>query len=784
MIQGRDFVSGAPSGFGRSHWISLAALLLVAMLLVPGLAGGAGGDGVVASPDDGPLVEIAIISDVSEVKPGEPFWVALRQRIAPGWHTYWQNPGDSGEATAIAWSLPDGFTAGEVQWPLPEAIPFSGLTNYGYSDEVLLLAKIMAPTVLPDGPLTLRADVRWLVCADICIPEEGGASVTLDGSTVADALDARGLPDAAVPGSQAARDSIAAARERLPIPSPFSAGLTVDAETLTLAYSAGALAPERLREVSFFPKAWGLVDHAAPQPVTLHSDGLAVTLTRGDLKTSELERLEGVLVVGEDTGGGLVRQGFEISVPAGATTGLGAVTGTFAGNASSDLGVAGGVTGSVGGLGFLSAVLFAVIGGLILNLMPCVFPVLSLKAMALARHGGTDAGAQAERRRHALAYGAGVLASFAALALLLLALRASGMALGWGFQFQSPTFVVAMAALFFVLGLSLSGVVTLGGSGVQSVGSSLTAREGASGSFFTGVLASIAATPCTAPFMGAALGYALGQPAIAAFAVLMALGIGFAAPMVALGLSNTAARALPKPGPWMETLKQVLAFPLYATVVWLAWVLSQQAGPDGVLALGIVLTMLAFACWLWGSGLEVSLARGGSALAVALAGFVIGLGLISSAPTAVATGGGSGGQGLTSVADAGAVYPGRSTEPYSPERLAALRGEGRPVFINLTAAWCITCKVNERVVLKSSSLAAAYAEADVAYLVGDWTNRDDRITALLREHDRAGVPLYLFYPPSGEAVVLPQILTESLLLAQLERGADERQARADALSRN
>lgn len=384
-----------------------------------------------------------------------------------------------------------------------------------------------------------------------------------------------------------------------------------------------------------------------------------------------------------------------------------------------------------------------------------------MKALSLARGGGTARG----HRSHALAYLGGVLLSFAVLAGLLLALRATGAIFGWGFQFQSPWFVLVMAALFFALGLSLSGVFSFGGA-LMGAGDSLTQRGGASGSFFTGVLASIAATPCTAPFMGAALGYAMTQPALEATTVVMLLGLGFAAPMTLLSLSGAFARLLPKPGPWMETLKQVLAFPLYASAVWLIWVLSLQTGADGVLAAGVVLVAVGFAAWLIGmTQARRGLRYAGSAIVVAAA-FALAAPMITTANTA-------GG-----VAERSASAQDELGEPFSLARLEELRGEGRPVFVNLTAAWCITCKVNEEVALKSDAFRERLARGNIAYLIGDWTNQDPEISQMLQKFGRAGVPLYLLYAGDGAPPkVLPQILTEGMVLRHLASVSEPKTAR-------
>jgi thiol:disulfide interchange protein/DsbC/DsbD-like thiol-disulfide interchange protein len=664
-------------------------------------------------------VAIDLIADKRVAAPGQKIWVALRQKIAPGWHTYWSNPGDSGEATRIAWKLPDGFSASHIRWPIPEAIPVGPLLNHGYSDEVLLLTEITVPQSA-SGAVTLRADANWLVCKEICIPEEGTASVDLSIGTPAQMSE------------HAA--AIGQAVTKLSKPLPWRTTLAVDATTARLTIVDAALDPTRIARIRFFPNEWGGIAYAPEQPVTWSGNSPTLTLTRGDLKDKPLVKLSGLLVIEEKLEGAPVRHGFEVQTVAVTTAG-----------GASPLGLA---SAADGGMSLWQAVLFALIGGVILNLMPCVFPVLSLKALALAKLGSEQVD---ERRRQGLAYVAGVLASFAVLTAVLVGLRAAGLALGWGFQFQSPLFVLAMAALFFALGLSMLGVFLIGTS-VTNVGSGLAGREGTAGSFFTGVLASVAATPCTAPFMGAAVGFALTQPAIVAGAVVMALGLGFALPLFCLSTSSTLARLLPKPGRWMETLKQALAFPLYASAGWMVWVLSIQSGSPGVLAAVVVLLAVAFVAWLLG---EPSRAGVASKVAAAVILFASAAGAYRLVDT-------------QSAPFAGSVAMDSGAEPFTQQRLDALVQEGRPVFVNFTAAWCITCKVNEQVALTSAAFRKALRDGGIAYLKGDWTSRNPEITALLERFGRAGVPLYLFYDGKGGAPhVLPQILTEAMVLERL-----------------
>ncbi len=667
-------------------------------------------------------VQIELLSETATIRPGQPFWVALRQNIAPGWHTYWENPGDSGEPARIDWTLPDGFTASDIHWPVPDAIPYGTLMNYGYSGEALLLVQITPPEVLSADRVSLRAGSRWLVCEDICIPEEGEARLTLG-------VTSGGAPLEPGAGAQ----DIAAALRDLPKDAPWPLSLTVAPEQIALSVENAALRRENVETIRFFPRDWGVIVNSAPQQLDWRADGPRILLARGELKGQPLNELNGLLSVTSTDGS---REAYTVSLtPSAEVAALPAAPGGT----------------SSAGFTLWQAAAFAFLGGLILNFFPCVFPVLSMKALNLARGGERAHG----NRAHALAYLGGVMLSFAVLAALLLGLRATGEAFGWGFQFQSPWFVLVMAALFFALGLSLSGVFNFGGA-LMGVGDSLARRGGASGSFFTGVLASIAATPCTAPFMGAALGYAMSQPAFEATTVIMLLGLGFAAPMTLLSLSGAFARVLPKPGPWMETLKQVLAFPLYATVVWLVWVLSLQAGADGVLGAGAVLLAVGFAAWLVGT------TQAGRAFRYGVSAAVVALTISLAGPMVDFAQDARQGETRTATsAEAG--------EPFSIARLEELRAQGRPVFVNFTAAWCITCKVNEEVALNSEAFRQALQRGNIAYLVGDWTNQDPEISHMLKKFGRAGVPLYLLYSGNGEPPkVLPQILTEGFVVRNLD----------------
>ncbi len=673
-------------------------------------------------------VRAELLADVSAVRPGEPFWVGLRQTIRPKWHTYWKNPGDSGLPTEIAWKLPDGVKAGPIVWPRPTLYDVGGIVNYGFQDEAVLLVQVTPPAGLA-GSLPLVAEVNWLVCEDVCIPEEARLDLVLP-------VTATGAP--ALPATRAIFDK---ARQQVPMPSPWPARYGVSrAGDPTLVVEAKGLKTDTIRDIYFFPATWGAVASMPRQSATVGADGIRIPLKRGDAKTALPAELAGTLVLTERTPGGDVRQAFDVAAsldPAFVPVG--------------SLSAAGGES-----LSLVEALLFALLGGLILNLMPCVFPVLAMKAAAFAQLAGHE---RAAMRRDGLAYTLGVLVSFAAMAAVVIVLRASLGDVSWGFQFQSPVFSLLIAYLFFVVGLNLAGMFEFSGGRLAGAGQGLASRGGAAGAFFTGVLAVIVATPCTAPFMAAALGFALAQPAPQTVAVLLALGFGLALPFLVLSFTPALQRLMPRPGPWMDRLRQFLAFPMFASAVWMVWVLTQQTGADGVVyALGGMI-LIAFAIWLlrFGSGASAATwVRRAVAAAAVLLAFAAVLRLEDAPATAASVSGGP----------AGVSFDG--WERFSRDRMNKAVAEGKPVFVDFTAAWCITCLVNERVALDTPAARRAFEQAGVVKLKGDWTNRDPEITAVLKELGRAGVPLYLLWAPgAAQPRILQQVLTESLVLSDL-----------------
>jgi thiol:disulfide interchange protein/DsbC/DsbD-like thiol-disulfide interchange protein len=678
-------------------------------------------------------VRAELIAEVSEVKAGEPFWVALRETIRPHWHTYWKNPGDSGLPTEINWTLPAGVKADPIVWPTPTLIDVSGVINYGFQDDILLLVKITPPADLAGGALTLAASANWLVCDDVCIPEDGKFTLTLP------------VGPTAKPANSVTRALFDQARRVVPMESPWPArfGIARSGDPMLIVEARG-LKPDTIRDVYFFPAEWGAVASMAKQTANVTSDGIRIPLKKGDARGGPPAQLSGTLVLTEKTGDGEHRQAFDV---------IAKLDPVFV-PATASLAAAGEQ------LSLAEALLFALLGGLILNLMPCVFPVLAMKAAALARLAGHE---KSVMRRDGIAYTAGVLVSFAAMAAIVVAIRAGivgeGGEVSWGFQFQSPVFSLLVAYLFFVVGLNLSGMFEIGG-GFAGVGQRLSARSGTTGAFFTGVLAVVVATPCTAPFMAAALGFALSQPAPQTVAVLLAMGVGLALPYLALAITPALQRLMPRPGAWMDRLRQFLAFPMYASAVWMIWVLTQQTGPDGVIyALGGMI-LIAFAIWLLRLGPASSFGawvrRGLAAVAVLLA-FAAALKLEDGPATAASASGGP---------SAGVNFEG--WEHFTRAHMTEAAAANKPVFVDFTAAWCITCLVNERAALETPATRKAFEQTGTVKLKGDWTNRDPEITSLLKELGRAGVPLYLYWAPGAERPkILPQVLTEASIVSEL-----------------
>ena len=704
-----------------------------------------------------------LVSQTVGVAPGGLAYVAIRQDIAKGWHTYWKNPGDSGEATSAKWTLPKDWTVGDTVWPAPKRLPLGPLMNYGYTGQVLLPIALNVPASAKVGDkVTLKADVTFLVCADICVPEE--AKVELAVPVV------NGTPPNDPKWGDLISKTLADAPKSTDLVAATAWSGSGDARMLKLGVTGPEVKGVDLGHAYFFPYDAKSLDHAAKQQIEKGPDGLTLTLKPSTvlLNGSGQPELKGVLSLGD--------KAYEIDGPAGAIpAGAGgqgavaaapiaaeAVAASTAGQATTVP-----VTNEGAGLSLLPAVAFAVLGGLILNLMPCVFPVLSMKAASLAAHAHEPSHAKSQ----GLAFLAGVLATFLLLAGVLLALKAGGAAIGWGFQLQSPVVVGALALVMLGVALNMSGVfeATLPG---QGAGGSLAAKGGLAGAFFTGALAVVVAAPCTAPFMATALGYALTQSAPAALLVFAGLGLGFAAPFVAIAFIPGLLRRIPRPGAWMDTFKHILAFPMYGTAAWLLWVFTLQAGSSALASLLAAAVLVGFCAWLTGLGQTsgkplVPGVAAAAAAVLALACLIVGA--RQSAPAAAQTASADGSAAAAPAEAGGSEAP---SQPFTPEKLAELQAAGKPVFVNFTAAWCVTCQVNERLALGAGSVAKALADTGAVYLKADWTNHDSAIAKMLAEHGRAGVPLYLVYgAKGGDPQVLPQLLTPGVVVAAINRAS-------------
>ncbi|HMP46048.1 MAG TPA: protein-disulfide reductase DsbD family protein [Sphingopyxis sp.] len=666
-------------------------------------------------------IEVSLVPMHQWAAPGSTAIVAVRQDIKPGWHTYWRNPGDSGGATELTWSLPQGVSAGPILWPLPERQPVKGLMNYGYSRQVYLPVPIEVPaSTRPGSTLPLSVTVLSMVCSDeMCVPDERTVKLELairDGEpplTAREGAEIEHIVDAAPRGAD------------------IDARIARDGAELVLTVRGAALQGNPPGDVYFFPFEGGVVEHPAMQRAEWKGDelGLRMQAGRGILAGGLTGPVRGVL----STAGGA----WEITAETSAAPARGAD----------------GTNMSL----FAQAALFALIGGLILNLMPCVFPILAMKAASLA----ASAHAPRAARRDGFAFLLGVLVTFVLLAGALLALRAAGEAAGWGFHLQNPAVTAFLALLMFAVGLNLSGVfeVALPASGA---GSRLTRLPGWAGAFFTGVLAVVVAAPCTAPFMAFALGAALLMPAPMALAIFAMLGLGLALPYLLISLSPALLNRIPGPGPWMDRLKSILAFPMYGAALWLVWVFARQTGGAALALLLAAGLLFAFALTLWGWR-QVARMSGRRAT-----GSTVGAGLSLLAAVAATV---SATQLPPDAAAQGGTQSAGETR-WSAEALVSARAQDKIVFVNFTADWCVTCKVNERAALATDGTRALFENTGAIYMVADWTQRDDRIARELERFGRSGVPLYLIYAPGkDEPEILPQLLTPGIVADAVKRAA-------------
>ena len=736
------------------HRLAVTLLLIAASALwtsaraqfsqKPGGTGGGAGGSVITTP----YVRAELIAHAPQgVAPGQPLWLGLSITHQPEWHTYWKNPGDSGLPTELTWTLPAGLDAGEIAWPLPKKIPIGMLANYGYEGTVLLPVPVTVASTYAPGPLakdaTIKLRASWLVCRKECIPEEGEFTLQLPiQSTTAlngDAFEAAAKAQPVLAGTNGIV--------------PDSQAQIADGNLLNVSVQ-GLPVALRGKTLDLFPETAEVIDNAAQWKQAWNGSVWTAQIPLSAQRSASPSLMPVVLAEqaapGHSTGPD-TRTGYRAELKvlgtwpqaASMATVSPALEAALKANAAQAGSAATSATGSgASSLTLTAALLGALLGGLILNLMPCVFPVLAIKVVGFTQHAQN----QRAHRISGMAYTAGVVLSFIALGALMLGLRAAGEAVGWGFQLQSPTVVAALAALFTVIALNLAGVFEFGHFLPSSV-ATLQARHPVVDSFLTGVLAVAVASPCTAPFMGASMGLTATLPPVQALAVFAALGMGLALPYLAASCVPTVARALPRPGAWMDTFRKLMVFPMLATVVWLVWVLGQQSGIDGAGALLILLVGLGMVVWalslsgrarLWMASVSIA------AMALLVWAF---------APHVT---------NVLAAADTSTSTPGTAVngwQPWAPGAPEQIVASGRPVFVDFTAAWCVTCQYNKKTTLANADVLADLQTKNVALLRADWTRRDPAITAALAALGRNGVPVYVFYRPGQPPVVLTEVLS-------------------------
>jgi thiol:disulfide interchange protein/DsbC/DsbD-like thiol-disulfide interchange protein len=662
------------------------------------------------------------------VEPGQPVWVGLQLTHQPEWHTYWKNSGDSGLPTELIWQLPAGITAGEIAWPTPKKIPIGTLANYGYEKTVLLPVPLTVAPGFAGTQLQVKLKAAWLVCRKECIPQEGDFSLSIP------------VKSSTAASTEVFEQTFKATPKSLPA-GASQVGVEAKAIQVSLAGLPAALQGKTLE---FYPETGSVIEPATPWQQAWQGAVWTASVPLSGQRTESPTSMPLVVALGDAA--------YRIDAPvkgawpavAAAVAVPPALEAALKANAS-----AGAVTTSTGApLGLLAALLGALLGGLILNLMPCVFPVLAIKVV-----GFVHVKDQTTRVTTGLAHTLGVVLSFLALGALLLGLRVAGQQLGWGFHLQSPAVVAVLAALFTLLGLNLAGLFEFGNFLPGRV-AGWQAKNPTVNAFLSGVLATAIASPCTAPFMGASLGYAIGLPALEALAIFAAIGVGMALPYLAASAIPAVARALPRPGPWMVTFKQLMAFPMFATVVWLVWVLGQQSGIDGAGALLALLVLMALAIW--------TLTLRGTARTL-LATFSIAL---------CATGIWAIGPNITKPAESAPTVASDTAtgwQAWAPGRVDQLAAQGQSVFVDFTAAWCVTCQYNKKTTLANAGVLADMKAKNVALLRADWTRRDPAVTAALAQLGRSGVPVYVIYKPGRAPVVLSEILSVDDVRAELAK---------------
>jgi len=692
-----------------------------------------------------PHVATQLVSEVVHVQNGQPFWVGIHLKMDPEWHTYWENPGEAGLATSVEWDLPEGFQISSLHWPVPQKFELNGFVNYGYENEVLLMAMVTPPSNLEvDQNVSIKANVNWLECKESCIPSEAQHILT--------------LPVVNHTPEWTPEWHTYFQKSRLDHP------ITTQAWQVTAHYHNNDLGlliigkednlPPLKDNISFFSKNPDIHLNKDQSLIRLKQGYFLKLIPSDEFKPGEKSTLSGILY--NPNGWLKDHPAKALTIHSDIIQGLPQTPPLTP------------IAQTVASVGILKAIFFAFIGGIILNLMPCVFPVLSIKILSFIQKSGQNT---KTLKLHGVLFSMGVLVSFWTLSFLLIALRASGEQLGWGFQLQSSYFVIFLCGLLVLIGLNLAGVFEFGAR-LSNLSGKLKNADGLFGSFSSGVLATVLATPCTAPFMGSALGFALSQDPLNAFYIFSALAAGMALPYVFLSFFPKFLQFLPKPGPWMETFKQAMAFPIFGTVLWLLWVFSHRATGDELIAVLFGLLIISCAAWIYGrfvtQGQSTLKRINGTILTLLLLG---GGGFVSYEAAL--------GQDSTSITHNENLsgeqtylgYHGLEVQPFSEGLVENLRREGKGVFVDFTARWCLTCQVNKKIVFGNKKVRQYFKNHDIVILKADWTNHNDYITESLNAFGRSGVPFSVYYPPSISAkpIPLPEVLTPKIVLDTLKK---------------
>ncbi len=701
---------------------------------------------VLAVPVRAAHTAVQLILSATTARPGDTVLAGIQMKMESGWHTYWKNPGDSGQATEIKWQLPPGVTAGDIQWPLPEKLPPAEVTTYGYENEVVLLVPLKLATNLPAGPLNLAAKVSWLECKEVCIPANQDVEAKLNVGTETKTSADLGKIEVGI-------GKVPIVLTNPPIKAWWEKPRALDVRPLVIDFS---ILPVSFKTnlVDFFPDASDQFEIQAPSeefPIGLASRAEEIGMRKLVKKFSGdwPKEVSGVFLYYMENG----PVAMEVNLPIADQAPAGEIISSIS-NQSPVL----------PSQPLWQMLLYAFIGGLILNIMPCVLPVIALKILGFVSEAKSE---PRHVRKLGLIYALGVLISFLVLAALVISVKAAGHHAGWGMQFGSPVFIVCLTTLVTLVALNLFGIfeVTLGGRALDTAGE-LASKHGAAGAFFNGVLATVLATPCTAPFLGAALGFAFAQSAAVIVLIFLTVGLGLASPYILLSWNPAWLKFLPKPGAWMEQFKIAMGFPMLATVVWLYSVAGSSYGKN-IFWLGVFLIVVAFAAWIFGEFFQRGRQCRGGALAVTLILLIGGYAFALEKELAWRTAQPE----PNPTASLKESADGIDWQPWSAAAVAQARAAGKVVFVDFTADWCLTCQVNKKTSIEISAVREKIKSLDAVALLGDYTHFPDSITAELNRYNRAGVPLVLVYPknPAAAALVLPEVLTPGIVLDALDR---------------